>query len=58
MMNNVNRLDIRNFFFSESGEELEQAVEGNGGATVPAVVQENGRYGSEGCGSVGMVLMV
>jgi len=40
-----------------SGEVLEQAAHRCGGVTVPGGVQEMWRYGTEGHGLVGMVVM-
>ena len=40
-----------------SGNALAQAAQGGGGVTVPGGVQETWRYGAEGRGLVGMVVM-
>ena len=34
------RLDVRKFFFSDSGQALEWPAQGGGGVTVPGSVQE------------------
>ena len=36
---------------------LEMAVQGSGGVTVPEGIQKKGRFGTEGHGSVGMVVV-
>ena len=40
---------------SQSGEALAQAAQGEGGITIPGSIQDKGRWGTGGCGSVGMV---
>ena len=44
------RLDIKNHFFSESGEAVAQAAQRGGGVTVPGGVQGRGECGTEGHG--------
>ena len=47
----------KKFLLRKSGEATAQAAQVGGGVTVPGGVQETCRCGTEGCGSVGMVVM-
>jgi len=40
-----------------SSKALEQPAQGGGGVIIPAGVQEEGKYGTEGGGLVGMAVM-
>jgi len=48
-------LDVGKYFFSKSGQVLEQAAQGCGGATNPEGIQETFRCCPEGHGLVGNI---
>jgi len=51
------KLVIRKNFFTESGQALEQAVQGSGGVTIPGGVQKTCGSGTWGYGLAGMVVL-